>query len=217
MIKLECISLKGFLECASFLVKEGDICSLITETDFEKNIFIKVITGLARPDSGQVFIFDKDISLISYTELNNVRKRIGVVLSDGGLVSNLKVWENIMLPLNYHKSLGENSEEEMMRLLSKVGYDDDTNMLPGPLPDYKKRLAGLVRVMLMEPDLMVYDSIFDGLSPDVKNRILETVNSFHQEKKGRASLFIASSEGSVEDIKADSIYELKKGKFYERN
>ena len=69
----------------------------------------------------------------------------------------------------------------------------------------------------MEPDLIIYDSVFDGLSSDIRNRVLEAVNAFHEERKGRVSLFLATSDGSVKDIKADSVYVLKKGNFHERN
>ena len=53
----------------------------------------------------------------------------------------------------------------MISILGKIGYDDDIAVLPGPLPVYKKRLAGFARAMLMEPDLIIYDSVFEGLSP----------------------------------------------------
>lgn len=218
MIKLECASLKGLLECASFAMPEGNFCAVLAETDFDKNLLLRVLTGLTRLDSGKVFIFGKEISSITYAELGEVRKKMGVVLNRGGLVSNLKVWENLMLPLAYHASLSyKDMEEKMMNILNNLGYNDDLNMLPGPLPTYKKKLLGLARAILTEPELIIYDSVSDGLSPDIRNRVLEAVNAFHEEKKGRASLFLASSEGSVKGIMAERIYVLKKGNFYERD
>lgn len=218
MITLECASLKGLLECASLSVSEGKTCVVLTETDIERNMVLKIITGLARVDSGKVFIFGKEISSISYDELNELRKRLGVVMNNGGLVSNLKVWENIMLPLAYHKSLSDHGmEEKMMRILGRIGYDDDVTRLSGPLPPFKKRLVGLVRAMLMEPDIMIYDYISEGLSVDFKSRLLDTINTFHGEKKGRTSVFLESGSNVTSDIKADSIFILKKGIFHERN
>ena len=225
MMKFECATLKGLLECASFNILEGNLYVVVTETDFEKNLLLKVLTVLTRLDSGKVFIFDRDVSSISYSELNGIRKRMGVVLNNGGLVSNLKVWENLMLPLSYHASRNQESttlsnknlEDKMINILSRIGYSDDLSVLPGPLPTYKKRLIGLARAMLMEPDLMIYESVFAGLSPDVRDRVLEAVNVFHREKKGRASLFLDSRERFIDDVKAESVYMLKKGRFYERS
>ncbi|MBI4688825.1 MAG: ATP-binding cassette domain-containing protein [Nitrospirae bacterium] len=218
MLKLECASLKGLLECASFSIVKGEICEVLTETDFDRNLLLKVFTGLAALDSGKIYIFDKDILSITSAELNETRKRIGVVLNNGGLISNLKVWENLMLPLAYHMSFHKQDIEEKIRvILSKIGYDDDLNVLPGPLPDYKKRLIGFARAMLMDPDMIIYDSVFEGLSSDSRSRVLETVNAFHLEKKGRVSLFLDPGESPIRGIKADNTYRLKEGKFYEGN
>ena len=218
MITLECASLKGFLDCASLAVSGGRACVVLTETEFEKNLLLRIFTGLTRLDSGKIFIFGKEVSSFSYSELNAARKRMGIVLNNGGLISNLKVWENIMLPLSYHSSLSHHDmDEKMISILGKIGYDDDLTILPGPLPIYKKRLAGFARAMLMEPDLIIYDSVFEGLSPDIRSKVLETITAFQRQKEGRASLFLDMDEGLLDYIRADSIYTLKKGKFYERN
>src|SRR3989339_504213 len=190
MITLECASLKGFLDCASLAISGGRACVVLTETEFEKNLILRIFTGLTRLDSGKIFIFGKEISSFSYSELNAARKGMGIVLNNGGLISNLKVWENIMLPLSYHSSSHHDMDEKMISILGKIGYDDDIAVLPGPLPAYKKRLAGFARAMLMEPDLIIYDSVFEGLSPDIRSKVLETITAFQRQKEGRASLFL---------------------------
>ncbi|MDI6745072.1 MAG: ATP-binding cassette domain-containing protein [Thermodesulfovibrionales bacterium] len=217
MITLECASLKGFLDCASLAVSKGRVCAVLTETEFEKDLLLRIFTGLTRLDSGRIFLFGKEMSSLSSGELNGYRKRIGIVLNNGGLISNLKVRENIMLPLSYHSSSHYDADEKMTTILDKIGYDDDVAALPGPLPAYQKRLAGFARAVLMEPDLVIYDSVFDGLSPDIRGKVLETITAFHHEKEGRASLFLDMDEGLLNYIRADDIYILKKGKFYERN
>jgi len=218
MITFECASVKGFLDCASLAVSAGGSCAVLTETEFEKNLLLKVFAGLTRPDSGRMLLFGKEISSLSADELNGARKRIGIVQNNGGLISNLKVWENILLPVSYHSPLPQQGlDEKMINILDKIGYDDDITMLPGPLPEYKKRLAGFARAMLMEPDLIIYDSVFDGLSPDIRGKVMGTITEFQQEKEGRASLFLDMDEGLLDYIRADKVYMLKKGKFYERN
>jgi len=218
MITIECASLKGFLDCASLNIANGTFCAVLTETEFERNLLLKIFTGLAIPDSGRIDIFGKNISALSQDELYKLRTKIGVVPHNGGLISNLKVWENIMLPLSYHSNIStDDAEKKMLSILDKIGYNDDLTILPGPLPVYKKRLAGLARMMLMEPDLIIYDSVFDGLSSDIKKLTVETITSFHREKEGRVSIFLDMDEGLLDDIKVDCVYELRKGKFHERN
>lgn len=219
MIAFDCVTIKGFLDCASFSVSGNRIGSIVTETEFDKNLILRVLTGLAKVDSGKVLVFDEDITAVSDVKLNEIRKRTGIALNNGGLISNLKLWENIVLPVAYHASIPEKAmEEKMLTILEKVGYDaDDLNLLPSLLQPYKRRLAGIVRAMLMEPDLIIYDSIFDGLKSNIKIKAQDAVVEFHKAKEGRVSLFLDSEKGLAEEVKADNIFMLKKGKFYERN
>ncbi|MBI4684186.1 MAG: ATP-binding cassette domain-containing protein [Nitrospirae bacterium] len=221
MITFECVYIKDILECASFSISEGSSCVILTASEPEKISLLKVFTGLLMPDSGRISFFNKDISSVSHTELNQLRQKIGIVPADGGLVSNLKVWENIMLPLMYHRNLSQQAihdvEEKMKNIMNKLDYDDEITRLPGHLPIYKKRLAGLVRAMLMEPDIIIYNSVLEGLGSDIKEKVIKIINTFHTEKKGRVSLFISSDERLLNDIKADSIYMLKYGRFNERD
>ena len=83
----------------------------------------------------------------------------------------------------------------MISILGKIGYDDDLTILPGPLPVYKKRLAGFARAMLMEPDLIIYDSVFEGLSPDIRSKVLETITAFQHEKRAGRLCFLTWTKG----------------------
>lgn len=219
MITLECADIKGIFECASFTIQDGNICLITTETDLEKNLLLRVLTGLTRVESGKVLIFGRDLSTASYIELNETRKRIGVVLNTGGLVSNLKVWENAALPAAYHASLSDlELGKKVSDIFERIGYEtEDLNMLPGLLPAYKKRLAGLARAMLMEPDIMIYDSVFEGLKSDIKANVVKAVIEFHKEKNGRISVFLDLGKGLPDDVRTDNSLMLKKGKFHEGN
>jgi ABC-type transporter Mla maintaining outer membrane lipid asymmetry ATPase subunit MlaF len=95
-----------------------------------------------------------------------------IVDNYGGLISNLRVWENIALPAQYHGiEVGGKFEDALINLFDKCGLRDEKTLsamllkLPDQLSLYEKRLVGFVRAMLMAPDMMVYDSIHEGLSP----------------------------------------------------
>jgi ABC-type transporter Mla maintaining outer membrane lipid asymmetry ATPase subunit MlaF len=75
--------------------------------------------------------------------------------------------------------------------------------LPGPLPTHEKRLIGLIRAMLIEPELMIYASLFEGLSPDMSDRLMQVTTNFHAEKQGRTSVYITFDEQSIKDVRAD--------------
>ncbi|MFH2135391.1 MAG: hypothetical protein ABII81_09490 [Pseudomonadota bacterium] len=115
--------------------------------------------------------------------LNNLGEQAGVVIvpHNGGLISNLRVWENIILPVQYHGiQLPGKLEDNVSTLLDQCGLSDETLVsafmlnLPDQLSLYEKRLAGFVRAMLMGPELIVYDGLNEGLS----RKELEMVNKF---------------------------------------
>lgn len=117
--------------------------------------------------------------------LKNLGDQAGVVIvpHNGGLISNLRVWENITLPVQYHGiQLPGGIEDNVMTLLDQCGVSDETVVsalmlkLPDQLTLYEKRLVGFVRAMLMSPELILYDGLNEGLS----RRELLLVNKFEE-------------------------------------
>ncbi len=105
--------------------------------------------------------------------LKNLGAQTGAVIvpHNGGLISNLRVWENIILPVQYHDiKLPMDIEESVTKLLDQCGLSDETMVsalmlkLPDQLSLYEKRLVGFTRAMLMGPELIIYDGLNEGLS-----------------------------------------------------
>ncbi|HAK89036.1 MAG TPA: hypothetical protein DHV16_04455 [Nitrospiraceae bacterium] len=213
MIRLENITTEDFNDL-SFRIQEGSVHKIITNSDYENKRLLNVILGLERPEHGRVFLFDKEVYSLSEEELNRIFVRTGTVLKDGGLISNLKVWENIVLPVWYHSGKKPTDvEEKAVQRLRDAGMDishleEMMGELPGPLPVHEKRLLGFVRSALMDPDLMIYDSVFEGLSPEMSERFIKLTEKFHSEKTGRTSVYITPDEQSVKGIKEDGILRL---------
>ena len=93
------------------------------------------------------------------------------VANNGGLISNLRVWENLALPVRYRNiQLGGKLEDNVVNLFEKCGVRDEQSFtklmfkLPDQLSLYEKRLVGFVRAMLTMPEMIVYDSLHEGLS-----------------------------------------------------
>lgn len=213
MIRIENITTEDF-NALSFRIKGGSVYKVITNSDYENRKLLNVILGLQRPEHGRVFLFDKEMYILSSKELNRLFSRVGTVLKDGGLISNLKVWENIVLPVWYHSgNKPEDVEEKVVQRLKEAGMDvahleELMGELPGPLPVHEKRLLGFVRAALMEPDLMIYDSVFEGLNQEMSERFIKLTEKFHSERAGRTSVYITPDEQSVKGIKADDILRL---------
>lgn len=131
----------------------------------------------------------------------SARMNAAVVAYDGGLISNLNVWENLALPVHYHAAqAGNGLEGKVMGMFRQCGLVDKAKVLrllgklPGELPLYEKRLAGFVRAMLVEPELMVYDRLYDGLARSDAERVAQLDGLFHLHFPFRISVLLSFDE-----------------------
>ncbi len=140
--------------------------------------------------------------------LKNLGDQAGVVIvpHNGGLISNLRVWENIILPVQYHGiGVAGNLEDNVARLLSQCGLEDDKGIsdlllrLPDQLSLFEKRLVGFVRAMLMAPELIIYDAINEGLSRKELVRVKKFDKVFRLYFPFRTSVLVSFDEYRDED------------------
>jgi predicted ABC-type transport system involved in lysophospholipase L1 biosynthesis ATPase subunit len=95
---------------------------------------------------------------------------IAIVAARGGLVGNLKIWENLVLPIEYRGATRlEELEARAEGLFAELGvlgerFAELCALLPERLSEFERRLTAFVRAMLAEPEIMVYDGLFDGLT-----------------------------------------------------
>ena len=212
MIRVENLSLAEVSAATSFTIKGGGLFVLLTPKDEVNASLISLLIGLKKPHSGRVFLFDADTATLSDRELREARRRIGVVYGSGGLVSNLKVWENLTLPLYYHKNLSHAEiEERGLAMLDRLGYSGKLMALPGHLTNSQKKLVGFARAMLMAPDAILYESPVSGLNQEEKNSFFKTAEEFHHEKPDRASVFITSNQDVTRYFPEAVVMNLTKG------
>ena len=210
MIRFENVTIDS-LESVSFEIKKGSLCKLVTHSDQERKVLLDSIINFQKPATGNVFIFDKNISLYSESESLDIFKKIGVVLRYGGLMSNLTIWDNITLPISYHKEMLPNDVDQKILSIFDQLWDNTSHLSKflekpsGALPVQQRRLIGMVRAMLIDPDLIIYDSLLTGFDKKTAERLTILTEKFHHEKPGRASVFINSEKITGNDFKREDI------------
>ncbi len=210
MIRFEGVT-DGKFRDLSFEVLPGVVCVITTESDFDTAHLTRLLLGLVRPERGKVFLFDEDLARLPEEEVTRLCRNVGVVWSSGGLISNLKAWENAVLPLWYHQDRQiPETEERLVGFLSRLGIEGEKmdGFLRGTvssLSAYRRRALSLARAMLVEPDLMIYESSFKGLGQERGELFSLVARSFHDENPGRASVFITGDFHSLGGIRANMI------------
>lgn len=94
----------------------------------------------------------------------------GLIASDGGLISNLTAQENILLPVQYHSiSSDEPALQNAVAILARFDLNQSEILrimqsLPASLSLFERRLVSFARVMVIEPEILVCDTVFEGLT-----------------------------------------------------
>lgn len=188
---------------------DGGTTKILCDSDERKNILFGLLAGRRRPESGRIFFFGEDLFARAEDERLALFRRVGVVPADGGLISNLKAWENLLLPAWYHRGLtAEQAERPVSELLEQIEADGTglkrcMGELPGQLSLYERRVVALARAMLLEPDVLIYDFIFAGLERDAAQRLMKLTGEFHGKKAGRISLYLCPDDALSARLPAD--------------
>lgn len=139
-----------------------------------------------------------------------------IVPADGGLIGNLKIWENLVLPAAYHgdgKPRYGELEQRAARVFAQFGisgasFEALCTTLPDHLGRFEQRLCAFVRAMLTEPRIMVYDSLFDGLSREETGKVLAFDRSFHAQFPLGTSLHLTADLPTLPDLGAHRTFHL---------
>lgn len=196
----------------------GEKIAIVGEHGSGRSDLLNLITGMAAPDSGLVYIFDIDINRITLLELDNLRKRIGFIFQNAALISNLKAIENVTLPLRYHTDMSEDEIfERGLHLLRQVGYDEDVWTLPGFLPVFKKKGVALARAMALDPEIMIYDRFLEELDIRQREFIIRLIEKSHASGTKRLSIFTSNDAEEIKGIRFDRILKIKNNLLVEQD
>ena len=120
-----------------------------------------------RPERrARLVVLESDVGALSFAERTALRARIAFLSADGGLISHLNAWENIVLPLGFHhpKRL-HGIAGSVLDLLAGLGTEPRALLakLPEDMTLYEKKAAGCVRIILEAPELVLAEDLTGGL------------------------------------------------------
>ena len=209
MIRFDHVT-KGPVHNLSFDLDRGGTAKILFDSEDRKNLFFGMLAGRQRPETGKILFFGEDLFARAENERLALFRRIGVVPSDGGMISNLKAWENLLLPAWYHHGMtAQEAEQPVAEIFEQLGSGGaGLKQRMGELPDrlslYERRVVALARAMLMEPDILIYDFTFAGLERDAAQQLMKLTGEYHGRKADRVSLYLCPDDAVSARLAVDS-------------
>ncbi|MBR2214155.1 MAG: ATP-binding cassette domain-containing protein [Selenomonadaceae bacterium] len=167
---------KAALKHINMTIEDGETLAIIGGSGSGKSTLLRLLIGLIRPTSGEIWLDDQEISAMDEKELDKVRLRMGMVFQYSALFDSMTVAENVSFGLREHRDYPEEKIQAIVReKLNLVGLSGVEQMMPGELSGGMKKRVSLARAIAIEPAIIFYDEPSSGLDPLMTAKIDELI------------------------------------------
>ncbi len=193
-------------------IEKGDVISIIGPSGTGKSVFLSCLNGLLTPDRASVKIdgielYDKK------TNINELRKRLGMVYQSFNLFDHLTVLENITLAPRKIKKIDKiEAENKALELLDMVGLKSKANVYPANLSGGQKQRVAIARAMAMEPEIVLFDEPTSALDPTMVGEVLSVIRLLA--KRGLTMLIVTHEMEFAKEI-SNRVFFMDEGGIYE--
>ena len=157
-------------------IADGETLAIIGGSGSGKSTLLRLMIGLIRPTSGEIWIGNDEISKLDEKEMMRVRLRMGMVFQYSALFDSMTVGENVAFGLVEHTNYTREKIQSIVReKLLQVGLEGVENRMPNELSGGMKKRVSLARAIAFEPEIIFYDEPSSGLDPIMTNKIDELI------------------------------------------
>ena len=187
-----------------YKIVKGDFVSIIGPSGSGKSTLIDLIVNFITYSSGNIYIFDKEISQYRGKEKNILMKRLGIMSSNSLLLSDLSVIENIKLPQLIHKN--QIDESHMIYLINKLNIENLLLKYPMSLSTGQRQRVLLARAMILKPDILIADEPTSNLDSENTNNLIKCLVNLNDELK---TTIIVATHDKVVSNASKRIFQLR--------
>lgn len=169
------------LKGINLTVNNGEVVTIIGGSGSGKSTLLTCINGLEPIDSGKIVIDGTEVHAKS-TDLNKLRRKVGIVFQQWNAFPHLTVLENVMLAPR--KVLGiskEQAEEIAVKQLTHVGLAEKLKVYPNRMSGGQQQRMAIARALAMSPEYMLFDEVTSALDPMLVGEVLDTLKMLADE------------------------------------
>ncbi len=195
-------------------IEKGEKVVVIGPSGSGKSTFLRCLNLLEEPTGGEI-IFEGQNITAKDTDINLVRRRMGMVFQQFNLFPHLTVRENIKLaPVKLKVMTDEEADKRALELLARVGLPDKADSYPAQLSGGQQQRIAIARALAMNPDVMLFDEPTSALDPEMVGEVLEIMKELADD--GMTMVVVTHEMGFASEV-ATRVLFMDGGNIVEQN
>lgn len=171
------------LDNLSLEVNDFHAMAIIGASGGGKTTLLRILAGLEKPDSGQVFVNGKELNF-NEKELHSYRKTVGMVFQSFNLFPHMSAQDNIVVPLQKVHGISKNQAlQKSEALLEKFDLSEHIHKKPAQLSGGQRQRVAIARALSIKPQFLLLDEPTSALDPSLTKEVIRTIEKLRNEDK----------------------------------
>ena len=197
----------------SLEVVRGEVFGVIGQSGAGKSTLIRLINALERPTAGRVEVDGIDVASLAPAALRVLRRRIGMIFQNFGLLSSRTVAANVAFPLKLADMPRAERDAKVAALLDRVGLTPYADKYPAQLSGGQKQRVGIARALATDPDILLCDEATSALDPETTRQVLALLRDLNRDLG--LTIVLITHEMDVVRASCDRVAVLEQGRVVE--
>ncbi|WP_269747174.1 amino acid ABC transporter ATP-binding protein [Thermophilibacter immobilis] len=188
----------------------GEVVVVLGPSGSGKSTMLRCVNLLETPSAGHILIEDAEITGRSATDVNKLRRDVGMVFQSFNLFPHLSAKGNVMIGQTKVLKKGKaEAEAEALRQLTAVGLDDRADFKPAQLSGGQQQRVAIARAVAMHPQVLLFDEPTSALDPELVRGVLDVIRDL-AEKSGMTMIVVTHEMGFAREV-ADRVVFMEDG------
>lgn len=176
-----CLNNRTILKNLSFKVEKGETVLLVGGSGAGKSTILRLILGLLKPTSGQIFVLGENLAQLAEKELNRIRQCFSLVFQNGALFDSLTLEENVGFFLTENFKLpAEEVQQKVRGIMKFLGLENFLHYYPSQISGGMKKRASIARAIVTNPQVLLYDEPTAGLDPFAAKKVVDLIKNLQE-------------------------------------